>query len=293
MVSRSLQTSPQPVKFVTHELYAHRGTRTPEVTRTVLQTADLVQAFPLSEAQRKKIVDISYAVMEHLVASLDAFERIRDQVRQGQAKVDAGQLRIQASGQVVDLPSVVNLRKDVESFLYNAKLALRDTGELFDVFYGETFGVKFHKAREWLTNTFGADSSFAEMLAADAEWIEKLIRFRNAIEHPKTEPGGPLRIDDFALRQEGDKLLVVEPSWSQGDYMGSLVSDLGVMQQNLLTFYEDILVEALMAIDSPIAIYEIPEAERDKALPKRLAVTLREPIKIARDLGDTGAPDTR
>lgn len=251
------------------------------MTRTVLQTADLIQAFPLTDAQRTTIGEISYKVMENLIACLDAFERIRDQVREGQAKVDAGEIRIQAGGQVIDLPSVPNLRKDVEAFLYNAKLALRDTAELFEVFYDQRFGIRYDRAQRWTAETFGAGSGLAVMLAENASWIERLIRLRNAVEHPRTEPGGALQVVDFSLRQDGQGLFVIEPVWSQGDHEGALVPEMEILQHNLLTLFEDLLATALVGLESPFTIYEIPEKDRDPDIPKRLAVTLRKPISVA------------
>lgn len=268
-------------------LYDRRGSATPEVARTVLQTPELIQAFRLTEAQREAIRDNAFKVMEHLVASLDSLDRLRDQTRSGQAKVDAGEVRIQAGGQVVDLPSVVNLKKDTEAFLYNAKLALRDIGELFEVFAGKEFGAKYHKAQEWAAQAYGDESTLARMLAEDVKWISQLIRFRNAVEHPETEPGGPLRVTDFSLKEVSGKLFVLEPMWSQGDHTGPIVHEMEGLQQSLLTLYEDLLVEFLLATDSPFAIYEIPEAERDPTIPKRLGVTLKEPIKLAENGADS------
>jgi hypothetical protein len=228
--------------------------------------------------------------MEHLIASLDSVERLRDQVRAGQAKVDAGKIRIQADGQVVDLPSVLNLRKDTEAFLYNAKLALRDIGELFEVFGGKKFGVKYHKAREWAAEVQGAESPLARMLADDATWISQLIKFRNAVEHPSTEPGGALRVSDFSLREIAGQLLVLEPTWSQGEHTGPIVHEMETFQQNLLTLFEDMLVVFLLAAESPFTIYEVPEAERDPMMPKRLGVTLKEPLRLTTP--ETSSSDT-
>ena len=257
-----------------------RGTATPCVARTMPQTRELARAFLFDEKTSEVLMDLSYEVMRHLIGCLDIGERIRTEVKEGRRRIATGDVKIQAGGQVAELPSLGALQNDVEMFLYNAKLALRDTGGLFTPLFGQHFDHKFHKARAWAAKEFGPDAPLTQLLDDDATWIKRVLGLRNAVEHPNT--AGQLHVRDFHLATE-DGRKVVAPSiwWVDDEEPVSIAEDMEAIEHNLLTFYEEllcVLLETRLEIRphplSPV-ICEIPDEERDPAMPIRYRVMFK------------------
>jgi hypothetical protein len=256
------------------------GTSTPAVARTVLQTRDLIQAFPLSEEKRLAILDVSLAVQRRLLACQEIADGITREVDEGKARAQAG-LRTQAQGRVVEIPSVLDLQPRAESFLYQAKLALRDIAGLFKLLVGQHFDENYKQFIEWAEREWGADDHIVKMLQQDRQlWLTRVLDMRNGVEHP-THRAGPLVIRNFTLDQTDPVPALAEPTWGQGEHpFASIVSNMEVICHNLLTLYEDLLSGLLLKLENrgPIDIAEIPEAERDPTMPKRLRVVLTVPL---------------
>ena len=239
----------------------------------MLQTRELAQAFLLDEETYRALMDLSHEVMRHLIGCLDIGERIRAEVKEGRRRIDAGDVKIQAGGQVAELPSLGAPHKDVEMFLYNAELALRDTGGLFEVLLGHKFDHKFHQVRAWVAKEFGLDSPLTKLLNDDADWIERILGLRNAVEHPRT--AGRLHVRDFHLATEDGRKVVAPPVWwIDGGEPASIAEAMEAIEHNLLTFYEELLGLLLEIRPHPLApvICEIPDEERDPAMPMRYRV---------------------
>jgi hypothetical protein len=103
---------------------------------------------------------------------------------------------------------------------------------------------------------------------------------RNVVEHPD-DPHAPLAVKDFTLGTREPPFAVVQPIWYLRDQPPSAIAnDMRVLADNLLTFYEDILVDALKRTypRMPVAIAEIPEERRDPECPVRLAFVLTTPF---------------
>ena len=257
-----------------------RGTATPCVARTMPQTRELAQAFLLDEKTSQVLMERSYEVMRHLIGCVDIGERIRAEVREGRRRIAAGEVKIQAGGQVAELPSLGALQNDVEMFLYNAKLALRDTGGLFKPLLGRHFDHRYHKARAWSARQFGPDAPLTQLLDDDAGWIKRVLDLRNAVEHPNT--AGRLHVRDFHLAIEDERKVVAPPVWwVDNEQAVSIAEDMEGIEHNLLTFYEEVLcvlLETRLEIRphplSPV-ICEIPDEERDPAMPMRYRVVFR------------------
>lgn len=255
----------------------HKGTATPCVARTLPQAGGLLNAFTSDEELKHEVLLISYEVMEHQLACLEVVESVVPQIATGMEQVNAG-LDVQAAGRVVSLPSVPNVKKLVARFLQSAKLSLRDTGRLFDAFCGQAFDHRFHKARRWAGKEFGTDSVLVQVLDDYANWIECVITWRNAVEHPR-DSRGPLHVDDFRLvriDQNGRPLIAVPALYQGTEKPVPLREYLTVTQDNLLTFFEDVLSTLLLLLPNPfgLTIREIPESERNPENPIRLVPDL-------------------
>ena len=268
----------KPIEFVAQPLFS-RGTSTPCIARTLPQTQELIGAFPIDASRRVEIVEVSANVMSRLAACEDVAERVISQVAAGMESIEREGLLVQAGGRATTLPSVLNLASEAEQFLYSAKLALRDIGGLFAAFYDQPFGHRYHKAQQWATDTFGADDGLSRLLAEDSAWINQLLDMRNEVEHPKP-PHGPLIIKNFELVGQRDTLQVLQPVWHLRTAPAAYIAtDMRVLADNLLTFFEDLLTDGLIrsAPGAPFSIREIPLADRNPEFPIRLRVELTSP----------------
>lgn len=256
-----------------------KGTATPCVARTMPQAGALLNAFTSDERLKQDVLQISYDVMEHQLACLEVVEIVVPQITAGIERLNAG-FEMQTKGMAISLPSVPNIKKLVERFLHSAKLSLRDTGRLFDAFYGEKFEHRFHRARRWAEREFGAESDLVRILAGNAQWIENVIRWRNAVEHPRAKRG-PLHIVDFRLAgvDQDRRALINAPALYQGDENPLPVREyLSITQDNLLTFFEETLSVLLLLLPNPLGltIREIPVHERRAENPIRLMPDLAD-----------------
>jgi len=228
----------------------------------MLQTADLVGAFPLSEEGRRAVAQISHDVMLKLIACLDAAEPVMEQVTAGSRRILAGDIQVGPSGQVIQIPAVVDFRTRAEAFLYNAKLALREIAKLFGPLHGQDFDHRFQRIRAWVEATYGPDDQLTRLLASDAPWIERVIGMRNAVDHPGSGDG-TLVVENFRLLDGGQQPNIGVPSWRRdGEQPVNVAEDMKAIMDNLLTLYEDILVDGLERLrpGGPFVVYEIPEA---------------------------------
>jgi hypothetical protein len=216
--------------------------------------------------------------MLKLVACLDEAEPIIKGVEEGKATIEGGGVKGNPAGTAIQLPAVPSLRAHVEGFPYNVKAALREIAKVFGPFYGQDFDHRFQKIRQWAESTYGPDDPLTKMLQSDAHWIEHVIGMRNAVAHPGSRDG-TLFVEDFKVVQSQPKLLVAEPSWRRdAEPPNQIAHDMSVIMDNLLTLFEELLVDGLMRLapNGPLVIYEVPEDQRDPMCPVRLMVTLNE-----------------
>jgi hypothetical protein len=268
------QAVSQPIKFVFQPMLS-RGTSTPCVARTTVQTQHLLNMVPFDQPTKDALFEAGFRVMKRLIVLEDIRERLGKQIEATKASIAEKGIPLQAGGQAADVPAVVDLEQDAERFLYETKLALRDIAGLFKPLHGQDFNHKFQKVRAWAEAAFGADDALVKTLHADASWIERVISMRNAVEHP-TDPHAPLTIRNFTLRSGSAPWQVDDPSWfMKGEQPTFILQDMEWIAGNLLTFFEDILEDGLHRHSHfPLTITEIPEAERDPVCPVRLRATI-------------------
>lgn len=249
-----------------------RGTSTPCVARTMLQTIELCAPFELDEDLRKQLNRTAYDLMMRLVSCLDRAEPVIRQVAEAKRQLDISGIQIQPSGVAANLPAVVDLNSNAEAFLFAAKQALRDVGGLFCVFFNQSFEHRFNRAAEWATETFGPDDTITVLLVENAGWIERVIEMRNALEHPAGQ-SGMLTITNFRLRQPHPPLDIVEPRWFRtGETEMPIAADMTDTMDATLVLYEELLCACLRKADPSAAIdfLEIAEPDRDPVKPFRL-----------------------
>jgi hypothetical protein len=238
----------------------------------------------MAQTRRDAIMRVSNAVMLRLVACYDRADPIIKQVADGKRRIEEDGIKVQAAGMVAVLPSVIDLQANVEGFLYSAKQALREIAGILEPFYQQRFDHRFQLIRKWAEKQFGKDERLVGLLEADRVWIERLVSDRNAVEHPGSGDGR-LIIQNFKVASSGPPVGIAEPTWQKDPRPPSpIADDMETVMHNLLTLYEDLLCDSLLRLPSPIplALYEIPEAERDPQVPIRFKI-------IPRDLPSLGA----
>ena len=265
------------LEFTAQPLFT-RGTKTPCVARTTLQTGVLVRAFNLLEQNEKDTVEVSFKVMTRLIALEDVRERVRNQVDAAKKSILESGVRTQSEDRFAQLPAVMNLQQEAESFLLNAKLALRDIAKLFGPFYGKSFSHDYRKIHRWAAQEFGKDDQLTKLLASDCPWIDRVVKMRNVVEHPDNNPDAPLTIHNFRILNDAPPWNVAEPAWFMKDQAAAAIADeMDTVADNLLTLYEDLLIDCLLRRqgDGPFHVVEVPEADRDPDCPYRLVLGIK------------------
>jgi hypothetical protein len=254
------------------------GTSEPILARLAIQFDKLMEFHNISEAQRQNIFQVMHSeVVPKLVVCSRIKEQLTSEIRSHQKQIDEKGLEFQAQGRAYTLPSVINLRHHAETFLYNAKSALRDFTVVFKILFSKDFKneARYDKVHKWAEVKFGSNDVFSKMLADDLPWIKRLIAMRNAIEHPEGF-SGILHVENFTSEEKDRTVFVIEPVW----YLNSekkipLAHDMDVFVKNLLTFCEESLLLCLEKFPSkfPVGVTEIPEAERDPKCPIRFQIS--------------------
>jgi len=259
--------------FVAQEV-SKNGSSDPITARTTIQTSELIGAFPLSPATRQALVDISFAVRGRLVACRDVAQALDVAATEAIGEIGGTGIATDKGERVITIPGIRDLRAQVETFLYQGKLAIRDIGQLYKPLVGQHFNQNFKEFADWAVATWGSDDALCQMLQTDRPWIGRLISLRDAAEHP-THRRGPLHLANFTVSNIDGVRALTPPSWAQGDEARvPILPEMFTMINNLLTFYEELLAGLLLKLDgtSWLQIIEIPDAERDPVTPIRLRV---------------------
>jgi hypothetical protein len=256
------------------------GTSNPIVARTSVQVNNLLQPFSIPQPNKERIFEIYFTMVQpKLIRCMEITNRIYAEIDKIDAELREHGIKTQSGGRVLELPQITQLQEDVETYLYNAKSALRDLALVFDPFFGKSFDhSRYQEISKWALDNFGEGEPLPVLLAADQEWIKDIVKRRNAVEHPGGY-SGHLHIENYQVASiEGTEAQhIIPPTWRLNDDKPTLLlPDLSVTLSNLLEFAEDLLVACLKQHGSrfPIVFYEILEEERDASAPVRLGVTI-------------------
>ena len=272
------------VTFVLKKTSRH-GLGNPIVARLSVQPGDLIQFFKVPQEQRDPVLGILIKdVQPRLLECMKIAESVEAEVQDVLSSVSRHGIDTQSDGRVVQLPQVMRLRERCESYLYNAKSALRDLAGILMPLFGHDFRERptYAKLLKWSETNLGPSSPLSRLLAGDRQWIRQLVEMRNAVEHPKD--AYVLHIHNFEIStpSNGEPLKIVPPTWHlNDDPQADIVADMGTFRWNLLHFSEDFFVACLQefGMHGPTMIVEIPEEGRNDECPIRLRVVL-DPRKV-------------
>jgi hypothetical protein len=271
-----------PKPFVVQKRSNH-GTSNPIVARLSLQTNELLQFADLTKEAKEQVFRIYHDDMQRsLLRCYDALTHLRQAreatLQEVAAAVDQGARSV---------PFIIGLEDEVNTFLYEAKLYLRDALQVLNVFFGTTFVEASRLTRwndkgkekdgaviTWATKTFGPSDNFTLMLRSEERWVSDLIKFRNAVEH--LDGDSVMVLENYRATSYGH----LDPSWRRDGKDARpetlLFPDMEVFLENLLTFGEDLLVCSIQQrpISPHIGFALIPSEERLPECPVRVRAVL-------------------
>jgi hypothetical protein len=176
---------------------------------------------------------------------------------------------------IVTVPSIMRLEEECRNFLYEAKNFVRDTLKAFNLIYGTAFeeASEYYLAKkpkkgkqsliDFAESTFGPDDDKTELFKQMLQTVERVLTFRNAVEHPGGH-SGTLHMRNFRLELNGK---FTEPGWwleknGEKGPESCIRVDLFAIVQNLLILAKEMIV--LWADDN----LRFPQAHRIAILPE-------------------------
>ncbi|MHA1444947.1 MAG: hypothetical protein ACTSR4_09415, partial [Candidatus Hodarchaeales archaeon] len=194
------------------------------MARTVVQGSQLLQSFPIDEHLNKLVTSVLFDLQQHLIRCVAPYEQISAEVDEGVKKIEQEGFETQSQGRTVTLPSVKDISPISESFLQGAKLAIIDCGRIFNPFYGENFDHRFNKITAWAEKKFGKENDISQCCEHWEPFIIHILKMRNAVDHPREEPGGRLLIYNFSIEDQEKERILHAPKWELlGDTSTSIV----------------------------------------------------------------------
>lgn len=255
------------------------GSANPIVARLSFQFNEIIGFYNLADSTKEQI---KHVLMMDIQPRLLACEKIsielNNEITDALKTIHERGLKTQSNGMVLELPHILRLEERVESYLYNAKSCLRDALKIYNVVFGASFSeARYDNAIKWASKKFGAEDALTKFLKVDnGLWIHKVVKMRNAIEHPGGH-SGYLKIQNIDVNTDNAQLTIIEPSWSLNDEIPTYIrGDIQVFVNNILELAEDIVISALDKFVKPpiLVIQEIPKDSRNAETPVRFKVAL-------------------
>ncbi len=254
------------------------GTGEPGVARLTLQMHELIEWVALDKEKRDEVLEICYDLKDRLMNCQDIFDNLKQSLSKSEEDC-----KKEPQGKAVRVPYVIDLETNAENFLYQAKNFLRDLTLILNIFYGTDFkeaseffdasGKADGKIVKWALEKFGKQDFVAQNLQQDQTWIGKMIKKRNAVEHPGGY-NGTLHIENCKF--ENGKLIL--PAWFRDQSDASFVlEDMEVVLHNLLTMGEELIIFGCFEKKlrtSMVGFQEIPEEKRRPECPIRFKAAL-------------------
>ena len=258
---------------------SNHGARNPIVASLCVQTGEVIKLADLAKTESDEVGKLYYTILPRsLLRCHDALTRLKEArtatVNEVAAIIDQG---------ARSAPFVVGLEDELNTFLYEAKLYLRDCLRVLNAFFGTDFKdasrLLPYKGKDgavikWAMAKFGADAHFTRMLRSEAPWVSDLIKFRNAVEH--LDAAGEIVIENYRAVPQG----FIEPTWRREGIEprqeSAIYPDLDIFLDNLLTFGEDLLINCVRArrLSPYVEFALIPEEDRDPECPVRVQAVL-------------------
>lgn len=257
------------------------GSANPIVARLSLQFGNILDFYELTDEIKESIKSILHNdIQRRLISCHKIATEIVNEIEAATTEIKENGLKTQSSGRVIESPHILNLEERLETYLYNAKSCIRDSLKIYNIIFGSTFTeARFDKAIAWAEKEFGDNDLIVKFLKVDhGLWIHKLVKMRNATEHPGGH-SGYLHIDNFEVITTHEGSSINEPQWYLNDEDPAPIrGDLHVFVSNILELAEDIVLSALSKQKKPdlVSIIEIPMDQRREEAPIRFRMGLHK-----------------
>lgn len=220
---------------------------------------------------------VLFELQRHLVKCVEIRNDLAREISTGRDQFTADKLKSQSRSSTLGLPGVGDLQSKAETFLQSSKLALAETGNLTKPFYDVAHGHKYQKFSAWADTRFGVADDFTVLVKSWEPFVNRVVQMRNAVDHPLTEPGAPLRTANFDITSGDGAPELVDPTWSlTGEVPRPMLPDFDTIIDKTIVLGENVLIRLFYKLrGSPLVeIQEIPMEERDPSNPRRLTVRL-------------------
>jgi hypothetical protein len=252
------------------------GTSNPIVARLGIGLDEAVKMARIPEEKKKLINEGCFEIMIALVEAEKAAKPLMDEIRAVMSKLATEGVKTQSGGRVIETPGVTNL-ENTKVFFKFSKQALQKLASIMGVIMDKKYtGPHFDRVRDDAQTFFGKDHVVSKLLMEDHAWLKNINDLRNEDEHPKTSK--PFT-KPFHIEQRPDgKFLITPPMFFEGT---QALSGLEVFSHNLLTFSEEIVGHSLAYFFPEIvALYDIPEEQRNPSNPVRFRLGLKAEVKF-------------
>ena len=158
----------------------------------------------------------------------------------------------------------------------------------------------FDKHRDWIKKKLGEEHPIYKILASDEAWVRMIAECSNAVRHE--EKGLKVEVENFSLKP-GNK--IASPGWrydltkkglERQEHCSDLIHDLEVLMNNMLAFYEDILLvciqNKLKNDNGNFEIFRIPNEKINPKCPILYEVNWTGParaVALPGEIGRTGS----
>jgi hypothetical protein len=253
-------------------LYSEIGASNCIIARTFLQADKLCDDLLVSnKINKKEALEILRESRDSLINAYNiAFEIAHDVMEFSNEYLS----KSSSSTKCIIIPHIENLSDKAQIFSTCIKRCLQRFGDLFNLVFGQKFiGHHYHKIREFIGKEFGKDHMLYEVLHQHKDILNRLIKMRNAIEHPKKS--NKLVVTNFTMNAQG---ALVKPSWQHLPHGKEYDIDweMGAIVECVVGFTEVATLHILLTQTSwphGFAINSIDEENLDWECPIHIAAT--------------------
>lgn len=255
------------------------GSSNPIVARLSLQFGSILDFFDFDKETKDSIQFVlSSDIQKRLVVCDKLAKEIIEEIQVTLSELNKNGVKTQSNGRVVECPHIINLNERLEIYLYNTKSCLRDSLKIYNIAFNAAFTeARYDLATEWAEKEFGKDDPITKFLRANNDrWIRRLVRMRNAIEHPGGHSGS-LYIRNFEVVTNEGSTLIHEPLWHLNKEDPAVIrNEIHRYVIYILELVEDIVLSVLSKQKQPqiVQILEIPENQRRLESPIRFRMGL-------------------
>jgi hypothetical protein len=253
------------------------GTATPAFARTFPQGCRLLDFFQRTPEEKEEAKKLLLELQRHALKCVEIRDQLAKEIAVCRGEVEKNGFTYQSGGRVITLPGIGDLQSRAEMYLQSSKLAVAATGNLVRPFYGVGHNHKFHQFMRWAEKQFGQSDNMFLMVKHWEPVVKRLVKMRNAVDHPENRHGGELITYNFSIDESSTPPDLIDPAWGlTGEMPKPIINDFDNILEYLLLIGEDVMTELFYKFkpDFPLEVQEIPFAKRDPSNPQRLEVGL-------------------